>query len=44
MMKNVACNVLCNVVRRGIKMWWCSVMWYMVWSDMCDVECGCGVE
>ena len=30
---------------KTIKMWWCNVMWNMVWCEMCcDVERGCGVE
>ena len=39
------CVVMSDVVRCKIKMWWCNVMWNMVWCEMCcDVECGYDVE
>ena len=46
MLHNARCGKLSDVVVWcKIKMWWCNVMWNMVWCEMCcDVECGSGVE
>ena len=46
MWKMMQCVVMSDVVVWcKIKMWWCNVMWNMVWCEMCcDVEGGCGVE
>ena len=46
MWKMTQCVVMSDVVAWcKIKMWWCNVIWNMVWCELCcDVECGCGVE